>query len=186
MRCQVFFFSLPTRADHEHITDAARIREDLEWRATITRVRDRDWVPPDARRTVPSTFDFTTALPELANKKRTLVLLHPRYSDEPPVDGSKVGGTFLWPKDEPWPVCDVDRALHLVPALQLRAEEFPEVGFPAGKDLLQVLWCPREHARCWAKPFLYWRKRDTVKDPLAEMPKDEAAYPRYVPPSALL
>lgn len=162
-------------------SDAERIREDLAWRAEIARIRDRDWIPPDARRTLSPVFDFTTAVPELAERKRAAVLLHPRYSDEPPRDGSKIGGTFLWPKDEPWPVCDVDRALHLVPVLQLRVDDFPEIGFPPGKDLLQVLWCPREHERCWAKPFLFWRQRQAVHDPLSEMPRDEMAYPRYVP-----
>ena len=167
-------------------SDAERIKEDMEWRATITRVRSRDWVPPDAKRTVPSSFDFTIALPELMKKRRTAVLLHPRYSEEPPSNGSKIGGTFLWPKSEPWPVCDVDPNLHLVPVLQLRADEFPEIEFPPGKDLLQVLWCPREHTQCWAKPFLFWRKGDAVNNPLPEMPREEMAYPRYVPLPCLL
>src|SRR5438270_665952 len=83
------------------------------------------------------------AVAELASRRRTAVLLHPRYSDEPPADGSKVGGTLLWPASEPWPTCDTHPGLRLVPVLQLRADEFPEVVFPPGKDLLQVLWCPR-------------------------------------------
>jgi hypothetical protein len=162
-------------------SDAARIREDLQWQAENARVRSRDWVPPDAKRTVPPPFDFAAAVPELAARWRTAVLLHPRYSEEPPADGSKVGGTLLWPAAEPWPTCDAHPALRLVPVLQLRADAFPEVGFPPGKDLLQVLWCPREHERCWAKPSLFWRRRDAVDKPLAAMPVDEAAYPRYVP-----
>jgi hypothetical protein len=130
---------------------------------------------------VPATFDFTSAVPELAEKKRTAVLLHPRYSEEPEVDGSKLAGAFLWPSDASWPVCDVDPTLHLVPVLQLRAEDFPEIRFPPERDLLQVLWCPREHAQCWAKPFVFWRKRDAVKDSQSEIPRDATAYPRYVP-----
>ena len=31
------------------------------------------------------------------------------------------------------------------PILQLRRDEFPELPWPAGKDLFQLLWCPRVH-----------------------------------------
>jgi hypothetical protein len=68
-----------------------------------------------------------------------------------------------------------------VPVLQLRADEFPEAGYRPETDLLQILWCPREHERCWARPFLYWRDRAGVHDPLREMPAEPAAYPGYVP-----
>ena len=71
--------------------------------------------------------------------------------------------------------------IRLVPVLQLRADEFPEIEFRPGTDLLQLLWCPREHDRCWAKPVLFWRNRAAVGESLPVMPADATAYPRYVP-----
>ena len=31
------------------------------------------------------------------------------------------------------------------PLMQLRRDDFPELPWPAGKDLFQLLWCPRAH-----------------------------------------
>jgi hypothetical protein len=162
--------------------DADRIQDDLAWKASYPRVRNRDWVAPDAERRVPAlATDFVSAVPELADFARKAVLLHPRYSDEPSVDGSKLGGVFLWSATEDWPVCPNHPTLRLAPVLQLRADDFPEVEFRAGTDLLQLLWCPREHERCWARPVVFWRKRDAVDESLAVMPADATAYPRYIP-----
>lgn len=35
--------------------------------------------------------------------------------------------------------------LAYAPIVQLRRDEFPELPWPAGKDLFQLLWCPRVH-----------------------------------------
>ena len=163
-------------------TDAQRIREDQEWRALYPRDRGRDWVDPGAARTVPAApSKLEAAVSELGEQARQAVLLHPRFSEEPAQDGSKLGGTFLWPANEDWPMCADHPSLRLAPLLQLRADEFPEIEFRSGTDLLQVLWCPREHDRCWAKPVLVWRKSFSSKEALTAMPADAGAYPRYVP-----
>src|SRR5262249_13762526 len=58
------------------------------------------------RRTAPqAVYDMGKVFPELAGRSGTAVRLHPRYGDEPPADASKLGGTFLWPAAEGWPVC---------------------------------------------------------------------------------
>jgi hypothetical protein len=70
----------------------------------------------------------------------------------------------------------------LVPVLQLRAEDFPEVQFFPGTNLLQLLWCPLDHEPInTAKPFLFWRKIADVAQSLTEMPASELADDGYVP-----
>lgn len=61
----------------------------------------------------------------------------------------------------------------LVPVAQLRAEAFPGLPFPSHADLLQVLWCPNDHAQAgWApKVHLTWRSSGEVVDVLAEPPQ---------------
>lgn len=103
-------------------------------------------------------------IPSLAGFHETAVRLHPRREEpEPGLRSSKLGGRFLWPASEPWPRCTEpedlsqwrDGALWSHPprphndlyvgVLQLRADDFPEVEFPGGKDIFQLLWCPRNH-----------------------------------------
>jgi hypothetical protein len=119
------------------------------------------------------------------------VRLHPRYGDEPPLDASKLGGTFLWPAEEPWPICPA-HDIPLVTVLQLRAADFPEMPFPPDADLFQVLWCPREHddvPKClrqpcpmyWADPSFFWRNRQEITHPRPDNPPPQDAYYEYVP-----
>jgi hypothetical protein len=162
-----------TESDREEINQQKRLRE------MSGRVRERDWVAPDSRRTVPRRrWDLAAHVAGLKELERAAVLLHPRYSDEPPMDGSKMGGSFLWSADEEWPVCRKHR-IPYAPVLQLRREEFPEVQFKPGTDLMQLLWCPREDVL--TNPALIWRKRSAVTNMRTEMPSMEYAYPEYVP-----
>lgn len=78
---------------------------------------------------------------------------------------------MLWPADEPWPTCaepDHYRPLAepvgpepvaMVSVLQLFARDVPGLVFPAGTDLLQILWCPLVHddGQDAASPRLHWR-----------------------------
>ncbi|SLF61612.1 Uncharacterised protein [Mycobacteroides abscessus subsp. bolletii] len=66
---------------------------------------------------------------------------------------------MYWPDNEPWPTCVApwysgngatgwqshDTPNPLVPVLQLLAADAPTIRFPAGSDLLQLLWCPVIH-----------------------------------------
>jgi hypothetical protein len=46
-----------------------------------------------------------------------------------------------------------------VPVLQIRSQDIPEILFPPGTDLLQVLWCPNDHEECGFGPAVnvFWR-----------------------------
>ncbi|MFI0724658.1 hypothetical protein [Streptomyces sp. NPDC021224] len=104
----------------------------------------------------PSDAEILAALPELASFGREAVLLDPARG-HPGVRDSSIGGPLLWPADEPWPVCsgpDEEEpsgvpAVAMVPVAQIYARDVPGPWWPAGTDLLQVLWCPNEH---WDAP----------------------------------
>jgi hypothetical protein len=132
--------------------------------------------------TPPRPVDLLKAFPELKPLMRMTVRLHPRYSDEPAADQSKLGGAFLWPGDEPWPVCEVFN-IPYQPVLQLLADDTPsQVKFKPGSDVLQLLWSPREHDRLGGpKPVVVWRNRKEVSPPFADPPPTANAFPGYIP-----
>ncbi|WP_329108690.1 hypothetical protein OG792_08565 [Micromonospora sp. NBC_01699] len=135
-------------------------------------------------------IDMDAVFPQLAAFKRITTRLHPRKGS-PSVDHGSVGGPLLWPTDEPWPTCDdagldehpADTPMPLVPVLQLFAEDIPDLPFPEGSDVLQVLWCPFDHYPSSAPvPRLRWRRRSTIGPRLAAMPNPHPdADTRYVP-----
>lgn len=88
--------------------------------------------------------DFEVAFPQVKALERQAYLLHPtRQAGLDPL-ASKLGGAIHWPVGQSWPVCEEDGEAY-VPVLQIRAGDAPGLPFPRGKDLLQVLWCPRDH-----------------------------------------
>src|SRR5262245_40812923 len=107
-------------------------------------------------RTTPSRpVDVEALFPEVAAYRREATRLHPRQG-EPGIRDSSVGGPLLWPAHEPWPHClDAHPKIGfdpqplgpvpLVPVLQLYAADVPDLPFPPGTDLLQLLWCPYDH-----------------------------------------
>jgi hypothetical protein len=165
-----------TPLEAEHIA-AARQSRDRHLRE-LARFR----VPADAKRTTaPPPADVLQFAPELKPLTKVAIRLHPRYSDEPAPDESKLGGQFLWPAAEPWPTCD-EHKIPFVPVLQLRAEDAPpNWPYRPGTDLAQLLWCARDHGEGWVKPHLAWRKRSAVAGPLAEPPPTDAAVLDYAP-----
>ncbi|GHJ48936.1 hypothetical protein Cs7R123_62780 [Catellatospora sp. TT07R-123] len=146
-----------------------------------------------------SPVDVAAVLPQLGPFARTTVRLHPRQGS-PTVEQSSMGGPLLWPADEPWPTCDgpqgddhldewpAEAEAPLVPVLQLYAADVPELPFPAGTDLLQVLWCPFDHAPFSSpRPLLRWRQAADITDRLAHMPDpDGEADPEHLPQACVL
>ena len=108
-----------------------------------------------------------------------------------------MGGPLLWPADEPWPMCEgpelfdhypdapAEAAVPLVPILQLFADDLPELPFPTGTDLLQVLWCPFDHDPwCSPRPELRWRRRADIGAQRQLVPGPDAyADPSRIPRS---
>ncbi|HEX8032607.1 MAG TPA: hypothetical protein VF510_02110 [Ktedonobacterales bacterium] len=172
------------------------------------------------RTTPPPPLDITDFFPELRPLARRTVRLHPRRDGETGLGESKLGGTFLWPVSEPWPVCTVghvasepqrsqDEELllqewrmvgnHLlgnhppsrpagqphgayVGVMQLRAADVPELGFPDGCDLFQLLWCPRDHLPHYSPHLrVYWRQAANVSAVLQDVPVPTVFDPNYMP-----
>jgi hypothetical protein len=88
----------------------------------------------------------------------------------------------LWPAREPWPECD-RHSSPFVAVLQLRSDDFPEMPFPAGTDLFQLLWCPFDHEEhgYGPAPLVFWRRRSTIDQVLGNFPIPIAAEEEYLP-----
>ncbi len=121
------------------------------------------------RHTPPRSPDLGLRYPRIAATARVAVRLHPQRTSMPlPVTASKIGGRIAWPIADPWPVCrDHEyamevRSIHsrqlvtvgpddprhtgiVLPVLQLRRADVPELPFPGDTDLFQMLWCSRLH-----------------------------------------
>jgi hypothetical protein len=126
-------------------------------------------------------------VPELLPFARTTFRLHPhRIEERLPAEESKIGGLFLWPAAEPWPVCETCNVL-LAPILQLRAADVPGVEFPPGTDLLQLFWCPNmQEAHLYEfAVYLHWRVAADVSesrvDPPNAEPTSDGWYGGFVP-----
>ncbi|WP_433201589.1 hypothetical protein ACQP00_30795 [Dactylosporangium sp. CS-047395] len=71
----------------------------------------------------------------------------------------------------------------LIPVAQLYRRHVPDFAGPPGTDLLQVLWCPLDHAELGGNPRvqLYWRRSADVADPLAAAPEPPVVNDAYLP-----
>lgn len=112
-------------------------------------------------------------MPGLDSFARTVVRLRPRRG-EPGIRNSHVGGPMLWPADEPWPHCasadhgSADDPVPMVSVVQLYAADVPEISFPEGTDLVQIVWCPEPHVL--PKPSfqgkdcrVFWRRAGEIR-----------------------
>ncbi|MFD6951321.1 MULTISPECIES: DUF1963 domain-containing protein [unclassified Nocardiopsis] len=58
-----------------------------------------------------------------------------------------------------------------MPIVQLFRRDAPDVPFPEGTDLLQVLWCPYDHEPSFGpRPRVLWRGSDEIRDVLDRYP----------------
>ncbi|MEN3610693.1 hypothetical protein AAH979_14195 [Plantactinospora sp. ZYX-F-223] len=145
--------------------------------------------------TIASPIKMAEVFPQVVPFARVATRLHPRKGS-PGVEQSSVGGPLLWPADEPWPGCggehpedhldagpDDPAQGPLVPVLQLFAADVPDLPFPAGTDLLQLLWCPFDHQPWYSpRPHLRWRRRADVGARRETMPTPhEDADPAMIP-----
>ncbi|MCO6008916.1 DUF1963 domain-containing protein [Actinoallomurus purpureus] len=105
---------------------------------------------------------------------------------------------MLWPRSQPWPYCGDDHPptgyapphagpQPLVPVLQLFAADVPELPFPAGKDVLQLLWCPFDHEAGYVpRPELFWQDGSMRGPVLSAPPRPEGAREEYLPDPCVL
>ncbi|MGW6057002.1 DUF1963 domain-containing protein [Streptomyces sp. NPDC055189] len=135
------------------------------------------------RRTPPRPVNVEQLFPEVVRFKKEAVRLHPRAGD-PTFRESSVGGPLLWPATEPWPVCDEHKGAPVVAVAQIYRDHVPDgvVTFPEGRDLLQVLWCPRKHSGGqWVVPQVRWRNAGAVGQALDTPPLPAVRHEKYVP-----
>lgn len=129
--------------------------------------------------TKPLPSELVAAFPEL--DLRSTVRLHPRPGHAVP-SGNAIGGSLLWPEDEPWPLCP-DDADPLVVVLQLLCDDVPELAGPRGCHLFQLLWCPKAHeaTRYGPKIRTFWRREavaTVAAPPPAAADADDSFLPR--------
>jgi hypothetical protein len=120
-------------------------------------------------------LDIGVVLPELKEAKKTAVRLHPRPNRVRDRGASKLGGDFLWPARDPWPICE-EHHIPYVGVLQLRKKDVPDLGYRPGANLFQLLWCPRDHEPasdqgCLPRYRIVWRNTKEVGRPLRLIPK---------------
>jgi hypothetical protein len=71
----------------------------------------------------------------------------------------------------------LDRSEHppypMIGVLQVSARDVPELPFPHGTDLFQLLWCPNNHDEPWygPRPAAAWRHAASVTEPLTDPPQ---------------
>ncbi|MCO6005213.1 hypothetical protein NE236_09470 [Actinoallomurus purpureus] len=125
--------------------------------------------------TPPPPVDLARAVPGMGAHVRTTVRLHPRPGS-PGRHESHVGGPLLWPASEPWPQCEASdcdqyEGIPMVAVGQLTAADFPEIAFPRGTDLVQILWCVGYHCCPQHAPCrVVWRRAAEVTDVLEAPP----------------
>lgn len=72
---------------------------------------------------------------------------------------------------------NLDRSEHppypMIGVLQVYARDVPELPFPHGTDLFQLLWCPNNHDEPWygPRPVAAWRHAASVTEPLTDPPQ---------------
>jgi len=127
---------------------------------------------------------WTELFPSLLPLERTAIELGPRAAAELPVTASRLGGPVLWPANMEWP--HRPEGDPFIPLLQLRQADFPEIPFPPGRDLLQILWHPQFTERrpigflAPATRFYWWNTQALDASPRAYAPA-EGAHPGLVP-----
>ncbi|GAA2263284.1 hypothetical protein GCM10009853_015570 [Glycomyces scopariae] len=90
------------------------------------------------------------------------------------------------------PEFDLDGPTPLVPVAQLYYRDVPGLPWADRYDLLQILWCPRdhtgtEHDTSYCPAFqLRWRRTDTIGESLTAVPEPALVVERYMPNPCLL
>ncbi|MDN3239682.1 hypothetical protein [Glycomyces tritici] len=82
---------------------------------------------------------------------------------------------------------DPDAPPPLIPVAQLYYRDVPGLPWPEKYDLLQILWCPRNHTgtetdTSYCPAFqVAWRRAENIHEVLKEVPQPDLGQKRYVP-----
>lgn len=122
--------------------------------------------------------------PALGDLQRTAIELRPQMDAGIAPNASQLGGPVLWPRQLDWP--QRPEGDPFIPLLQLRRVDFPEIPFPAGRDLLQILWHPQFTER---RPIgflapatrVYWWAESDMAEAQPAKPVNNSANPGLLP-----
>lgn len=167
------------QAFRQPLADPTHYREMCQEEQALVAKLDPVWIQQVRQYTTAAPCrDIAALVPELRPFAQATTRLHPHRALAPlPNWASKIGGRFLWPKSEPWPSCSKCK-IDLAPILQLRRRDYPQLSYPARKDLLQLFWCPNEAAHDYLPaPWVVLRATASVTDPRTDDP-DLSTFPR--------
>ncbi|RST13584.1 hypothetical protein E2C00_17425 [Streptomyces sp. WAC05374] len=107
------------------------------------------------------------------------------------MDGANALDMITWERIRRVPVPAVP-GVPLIGVLQLRAQDVPALEWPEGTDVLQVLWCPRDHTDLPGQSYYYGpavevrHRSAALVGTLLEPPVPSEAVAGYVPQPCLL
>jgi hypothetical protein len=82
---------------------------------------------------------------------------------------------------------DPDTPTTMLAVAQLYLRDVPDLVGPPGADVLQILWCPRDHGSIYCPALvLRWRRSADVTDVLTEQPEPEVMEYEYLPNPCVL
>lgn len=122
--------------------------------------------------TMPCPIEVFEELPDFHSMMERTIRLHPRLRTKDSTQRSKLGGSFIYPLNEPWPTDEIT-GKEYYPVLQLLEEDIPSLqgldpifSFHEGSDCFQLLWLP--HADISQPPHIITRWLNSVDQELTE------------------
>jgi hypothetical protein len=107
------------------------------------------------RHSLPALVDIGELFVEMKKMEKKAIRLHPRRGETVP-EASKMGSPILWALAEELPTCP-EHNCNMIPVLQIRKDDVPDLQFPDGKDVFQIWWCPRDHPNTYSpEPRVFW------------------------------
>jgi hypothetical protein len=104
-------------------------------------------------------FDVEALFPFLQGQGREAWRLHPRPKANLPLDISKFGGRFRFPKSKTLPYDPYTERL-AVPVLQFQKTDFPKFDFFGEADWVQIFWATDD----MPTPLMYWHTNAELED----------------------
>jgi hypothetical protein len=121
-------------------------------------------------------FDVEALFPFLQGQGREAWRLHPRPKANLPLDISKFGGRFRFPKSKTLPYDPYTERL-AVPVLQFQKTDFPKFDFFGEADWVQIFWATDD----MPTPLMYWHTNAELEDSvILEATQEDKDDPSFV------